>query len=52
MSSVFFDPDLDGTTALSNINIAAFTWDAIYTRRSYFQSIFDRWKVVVDFPWW
>jgi hypothetical protein len=27
---VLFDSDLDGSTALSNINPAAFTWDAVY----------------------
>ena len=29
MSIVLFDSDLDGSTGLSNINPAAFTWDAI-----------------------
>ena len=29
-----FDSDLDKSAALSNINLAAFTWDAAYTRRS------------------
>jgi len=31
MSIVFFDAELDRSTALSNINLAAFTWDAVYT---------------------
>jgi hypothetical protein len=29
-----FDSELDGSTALSNINPAAFTWDAVYARCS------------------
>jgi hypothetical protein len=31
MSIVFFDSELDRSTALSKINPAAFTWDAVYT---------------------
>jgi hypothetical protein len=27
---VLFDSDLDGSTALSNINPATFMWDAVY----------------------
>jgi len=34
MSIVFFDSDLEKLNALSNINLAAFTWDAVYTWRS------------------
>jgi len=34
MSIVLFDSKLDGSTALSNINHAAFTWDAVYTQCS------------------
>jgi hypothetical protein len=30
MSVVLFASGLDGSTALSNINHAAFTWDAVY----------------------
>jgi hypothetical protein len=32
MFIVLFDSELDGSTALSNINPAAFTWDVVYTR--------------------
>jgi len=31
MSIVFFDAELDRSTALSDINPATFTWDAVYT---------------------
>jgi len=34
MSIVLFDLGLDGSTALSNINHAAFTWDPVYVRCS------------------
>jgi len=34
MSIVLIDSDLDGLTALSNINPAAFTWNSVYTRSS------------------
>ena len=30
MSVVLFNSELDGSTALSNINLAAFTWDPVY----------------------
>jgi hypothetical protein len=34
MSTVFLDCDLDSSTTLSNINLAAFTWDAVNTQHS------------------
>jgi hypothetical protein len=34
MSIVLFDTELDWLTALSNINPAIFTWDAVYSRCS------------------
>jgi hypothetical protein len=34
MSVVLFDSDLDGSPTLSDINLAAFTRDAVYSRCS------------------
>jgi len=34
MSIVLFGSDLDGLTAVFNINRAGFTWDAVYTQCS------------------
>ena len=39
MSIVFFDSELDGSTALTNINPVAVTWDAVFARCSgYFRA--------------
>ena len=32
--STVFDSDLNGSTTMSNINLATFTWDAVYTKHS------------------
>jgi hypothetical protein len=32
--STVFDSDLNGSTTLSNTNLAIFTWDAVYTQHS------------------
>jgi hypothetical protein len=44
MSLVLFNTELDWSTALSNINTAAFTWDAVY-------SICVKWSYGMNTPW-
>jgi len=34
MSTMFFDSNLNRSTALSNISLVTLTWDAVYTQCS------------------